>query len=77
MTTRYSAKWYEEQDAIRQEAMNPGSAKREQQRLATMKGGDKDWLIPCQNCDAVPTVHPTQLCGPCCFGEAKTINGNW
>lgn len=22
-------------------------------------------------------VEDTGLCGPCCFGEAETINGNW
>ncbi len=22
-------------------------------------------------------VEETGLCGPCCFGEADTINGNW
>lgn len=24
-----------------------------------------------------PIVFPTGLCGPCCFGEAATDNGNW
>ena len=42
-----------------------------------LKDGDKDWNRPCQNCEATPTVHPTQLCGPCCFGEADTAGGNW
>lgn len=48
-----------------------------QQRIKQLKDGDKDWDTPCQNCEAVPTVHPTQLCGPCCFGEADTAGGNW
>lgn len=42
-----------------------------------VKGGDPDWSTKCENCDAVPTVHPVKLCGPCCFGEAETANGNW
>jgi hypothetical protein len=42
-----------------------------------LKSGDKDWNTECQNCGQVPTVHPTQLCGPCCFGEAETFGGNW
>lgn len=42
-----------------------------------LKNGDKDWNTPCQNCDELPTVHPTELCGPCCFGEAVTHGGNW
>lgn len=44
---------------------------------AKLKNGDKDWTTPCMNCGEVPTVHPTQLCGPCCFGEAETAGGNW
>lgn len=39
--------------------------------------GEADWGTPCQNCDELPTVHPTNLCGPCCFGEAETAGGNW
>ena len=42
-----------------------------------LKNGDQDWDTPCQNCEQVPTVHPTQLCGPCSFGEAETAGGNW
>lgn len=46
-------------------------------RIARLKDGAKDYDTHCTNCNAVPTVHPTELCGPCCFGEAETINGNW
>lgn len=42
-----------------------------------LKDGDKNWKDKCLNCGASPTVHPTNLCGPHCFGEAATINGNW
>ena len=42
-----------------------------------LKDGDKNWSVKCQLCDATPTVHPTALCGPCCFGEAATAGGNW
>lgn len=77
MTTPYSAQWYEEQDAMRAELYDPGSTAREQARLDAMCPGEEDWVIPCQNCGSSPTVHPTHLCGPCCFGEADTINGNW
>lgn len=45
--------------------------------LLNAKDGDKDWDTECECCAAKPTVHPTGLCGPCCFGEAETINGNW
>lgn len=43
----------------------------------SLKDGDKDWDTQCENCEATPTVHPLQLCGPCCFGEASTVGGNW
>jgi hypothetical protein len=43
----------------------------------TLKNGDADWNTPCSNCGAKPTMYPTGLCGPCCTGEADTINGNW
>lgn len=42
-----------------------------------LKEGDQDWNTPCQNCGQLPTVHATELCGPCCFGEAATAGGNW
>jgi hypothetical protein len=37
----------------------------------------KNYDAKCINCDAKPTVGDTELCGPCCFGEAETANGNW
>jgi len=46
-------------------------------RCDALKDGDKDWNTGCQVCGQKPTVHPTQLCGPCCFGEAETAGGNW
>lgn len=52
-------------------------ARRTIQVRPKLKDGDKDWHTRCQNCDATPTVHPFQLCGPCCFGEADTAGGNW
>lgn len=42
-----------------------------------LEEGAPDWSTPCQCCDEVPTVHPTRLCGPCCFGDAHTAGGNW
>ena len=54
-----------------------GENKAEVRGRSHMKDGDKDWETPCTVCGAKPTVHPTGLCGPCCFGEADTIGGNW
>lgn len=69
----YTGPWYEQQDELRRDQMDPGR----KQRLAKLKDGDKNYETPCQNCDELPTVHPTDLCGPCCFGEAATAGGNW
>jgi len=54
-----------------------GLVRAREQRIAALEDGDKDWETPCQNCEQVPTVHPLELCGPCCFGEADTAGGNW
>lgn len=37
----------------------------------------KNWTIKCENCQQVPTVGKSRLCGPCYFGEADTANGEW
>ena len=39
--------------------------------------GAPDWSRKCENCGATPVVPEVGLCGPCCFGEAETVNGNW
>lgn len=38
---------------------------------------EPDWEGKCSNCDASPIVPATGMCGPCTFGEADTIGGNW
>jgi len=38
---------------------------------------DKDFG-ECESCGMDTVLVPeVGLCGPCCFGEADTINGNW
>lgn len=49
----------------------------DEHRNCRMSLGDKDYRRSCTVCGATPTVHPTELCGPCCFGEADTIDGGW
>jgi hypothetical protein len=45
--------------------------------LAPRKTGSKVWGH-CDVCDMYTLlVYPTGLCGPCCFGESETLNGNW
>ena len=36
-----------------------------------------NWKVKCQVCGAKPTVGDMGLCGPCCFGDAYTVGGNW
>ena len=36
-----------------------------------------DWSGKCDVCGMSPIVPLTGLCGPCTFGEADTIMGNW
>ena len=36
-----------------------------------------DWEHGCEVCDQKPIVPATGMCGPCTFGEAETIRGNW
>ena len=36
-----------------------------------------DWGMSCYVCGNPPVVPVTGLCGPCTWGEAETIHGNW
>ncbi len=36
-----------------------------------------DWTRGCDVCGQKPIVPATGMCGPCTFGEADTIGGNW
>lgn len=36
-----------------------------------------DWSGKCENCGMSPIVPVTGMCGPCTWGEAETIGGNW
>lgn len=51
--------------------------KNKDQKAPQLFNGAKNYRVACSNCGQKPTVHPTGLCGPCCFGEAETANGNW
>lgn len=43
----------------------------------TVKQLEPDWCGECEICGASPIVPATGMCGPCTFGEAETVNGNW
>lgn len=36
-----------------------------------------DYTRECGACGSKPVVNASGLCGPCTFGEAETIGGNW
>jgi len=38
---------------------------------------EPDWSEECMVCGMSPTLPLTGMCGPCTFGEAETIGGNW
>lgn len=38
---------------------------------------EPDWSGECIVCGESPIVPVTGMCGPCTFGEADTIGGNW
>lgn len=38
---------------------------------------EPDWGGECEVCNSTPIVPATGMCGPCTFGEAETIGGNW
>jgi hypothetical protein len=38
---------------------------------------EPDWDGTCEVCGQSPIVPVTGLCGPCTWGEAETVGGNW
>lgn len=36
-----------------------------------------DYTRDCDVCGDKPVVNATGLCGPCTWGEADTVGGNW
>jgi hypothetical protein len=38
---------------------------------------EPDWTKKCEVCGETPVVPKTGMCGPCTFGEAETVGGNW
>lgn len=48
-----------------------------QAAVAHDKETEPDWSGHCEVCGASPIIPLTGMCGPCTFGEADTIGGNW
>ena len=38
---------------------------------------EPDWSGECEACGSAPILPLTGMCGPCAFGEADTVGGNW
>lgn len=47
------------------------------ERTVGKKDTEPDWTGTCEVCGASPIVPATGMCGPCTFGEADTVGGNW
>jgi hypothetical protein len=41
------------------------------------KDVEPNWEGTCEVCGASPIVPITGMCGPCTWGEADTVGGNW
>ena len=50
---------------------------REQQHGSERGDTEPDWSSECDVCGMSPIVPITGMCGPCTWGEAETIGGNW
>lgn len=51
-----------------------------EQRTMNIETAKEDGKVfgECESCGMETVlVEEVGLCGPCCFGEADTINGNW
>lgn len=56
------------------------SAKKDSKPKSTKKPDpetDPDWTGQCEVCRSSPIVPATGMCGPCTFGDADTVGGNW
>lgn len=53
------------------------SIKKKSKRDSEPHKMEPDWTSECENCGATPVVSCTGLCGPCTFGEADTVDGDW
>lgn len=59
--------------------MNIEKLEEEQKKIAKeIAKEDGKSFGECESCGfETVLVEEVGLCGPCCFGEADTINGNW
>ena len=60
----------------RRRGKNRSGARRRRKRT-TAEQMRPDWTRTCIICGATPIVPLTEMCGPCTWGEAETVNGGW
>lgn len=53
------------------------SPKPEAEVITSHEDTAPDWGGECEVCGQSPIVPVTGMCGPCTFGEAETMGGNW
>lgn len=54
-----------------------GKVRKTAQPDGSVSDSEPDWNGTCMVCGASPIVPVTSMCGPCTFGEADTVGGNW
>lgn len=64
---------YQEAKSIQRKKLN----KAKEEHLEVDPDTEPDWEGEYMVCGASPIVPITGMCGPCTFGEAETIGGNW
>lgn len=59
--------------------MNIKKLKKEQEKMCREIAKEPGKMFgSCDSCEQETVlVEEVGLCGPCCFGEAETMNGNW
>lgn len=55
----------------------PDDVKKGKAKILCDDCGEPDWNGKCEVCGSSPIHKATGLCGPCTFGEADTVGGNW
>lgn len=64
-------------DKCQNNPKNQGVRTVNKSRQTTREETEPDWSGTCEVCGQSPVVPLTGMCGPCTFGEADTVDGNW
>lgn len=64
----------------RERKLNPnfdGQGRRDPREPLDPNSSTPRWDYDCIVCGQTPVLPLTEMCGPCTFGEADTVGGNW